>query len=38
MKWELVKMVWVMLAGCIPFVSFVVERRVTAKARAALAT
>ena len=36
MKWELVKMVWVMLAGCIPFVSFVVERRITAKAREAL--
>ncbi|MCX6418905.1 MAG: DUF3817 domain-containing protein [Actinobacteria bacterium] len=37
MKWELIKMVWVMLAGCIPFVSFVVERRITAKAREALA-
>lgn len=37
MKWELVKMVWVMLAGCIPFVSFFVERRITAKAREALA-
>lgn len=37
MKWELVKMVWVMLAGCIPFVSFVVERQITAKAREALA-
>jgi integral membrane protein len=37
MKWELVKMVWAMLAGCIPFVSFVVERRITAKVREALA-
>ena len=31
-------MLYVMLAGCIPFVSFVVERRITAKAREALAT
>ncbi|MEI7646925.1 MAG: DUF3817 domain-containing protein [Actinomycetes bacterium] len=37
MKWSLAKMAWVMLAGCIPFVSFVVERQITAKAREALA-
>ena len=34
-RWTPVKMVLVMLAGTIPFVSFVVERRVTDELRAA---
>lgn len=33
--WSLPKMVGVMLAGCVPFLSFVVERRVTEPYRAA---
>jgi len=32
-KWNLGRMVWVMIAGCIPFVSFVVERGITKQAR-----
>lgn len=35
--WSLVKMVLVMLAGCVPFLSFYVERRVAAGVEADLA-
>jgi len=33
-KWSLVRMVLVMLAGCVPFISFVAEHRVNVKAKA----
>lgn len=36
-RWGYRAMVLVMLAGCVPFVSFIAERRTTAKARALLA-
>ncbi len=35
--WSLTKMVLVMLAGCVPFLSFWVERRVAAQVEAGLA-
>ncbi|WP_229661858.1 DUF3817 domain-containing protein [Phycicoccus endophyticus] len=35
--WSLPRMVLVMLAGCVPFLSFWVERRVAREVRAALA-
>lgn len=34
LRWEIGPMVLVMLAGCVPFLSFWVEHRVTTKARA----
>lgn len=36
LRWSLGKMVGVMLAGCIPFLSFFVEHRVSREARAQL--
>lgn len=38
MRWSLLTMVGVMLAGCVPFLSFWVEHRVTRRAKAELAT
>ncbi len=37
LRWSLEKMVGVMLAGVVPFLSFVIERRVTRGAKAQLA-
>jgi integral membrane protein len=37
LRWSLVTMVGVMLAGTVPFLSFVVERRMTRRAKAQLA-
>ena len=34
LRWEIGRMVLVMLAGCVPFLSFWVEQRVTKEARA----
>jgi integral membrane protein len=34
LRWPLLRSVGVLLAGTIPFLSFVVERRVTARVRA----
>ena len=36
--WSLPKMVWVMLAGCVPFLSFWVERKVAREVEAQMAT
>lgn len=37
LRWSLLFMVGVMLAGCVPFLSFWVEQKVTARARTQLA-
>lgn len=37
LRWSLLRVVGVMLAGCVPFLSFWVEGRVTADAKAQLA-
>lgn len=38
MRWSLLKMVGVILAGCVPFLSFYIERRVSANVEGDLAT
>lgn len=38
MRWSLLKMVGVILAGCVPFLSFFIERKVSASVEGDLAT
>ncbi|MBO1754196.1 DUF3817 domain-containing protein [Allobranchiibius sp. CTAmp26] len=38
MRWGLLKMVGVILAGCVPFLSFYIERKVSANVEGDLAT